>query len=214
MGNGRYLYTKTTIDWKCVSGTTCLRSHSGAGRLRDIQEESTMKPAQFLLALAVALAVADPSFAQSNRASKSRRGGRGRAAAKAAPAWPAFEARHDEWVRRRESAAAAGLNGPDPLTQYLVAEVIVSGVYDTDTGFGVFLHASPSGNTFFATPGSALYNGRLLEIVPAASGFSEDIVVVFAERTGKSGEERRVTKRIEAAPGPTAPEAPPAPEQD
>jgi hypothetical protein len=213
MGNGRYLYTKTTIDWKCESGTTFLRSHAGAGRLRHSQEESAMKPAHLVLAVAVALAVADPSSSQSTSASKSRRGGRGRAAAKAAPAWPAFEARHAEWVRRRESAAAAGLNGPDPLTQYLVAEVVVSGVYDTDNGFGVFLHASPTGNTFFATPGSTLYNGRLLEIVPAASGFSEDVVVVFAERTGKSGEERRVTKRIEAAPSPAAPESPPPPDQ-
>lgn len=171
-----------------------------------------MKPAHILLAVAIVLAVVDPSLAQSKGSSKTRRGGRGRMAAKAAPAWPAFESRHAEWLRRRESAAAAGLDGPDPLTQYLVADVVVTGVYDTDTGYGVFLHAAPTGNTFFATPGATLYNGRLVEIAPGAAGVSDDVVVVFAERTGRSGEERRVTKRIEAPPERVAPEAPaPAP---
>ena len=173
-----------------------------------------MKSIRILLALALVVWVADPALAQSKSASKSRRGGRARAGAKSGPAWPAFEARHAEWLRRRESAAAAGLNGPDPLSQYLVSEVVVSCVFDTDTGYGVFLHASPTGNTFFATPGMALHNGRLVEIVPAAGGFSDDVVVVFAERTGRSGEERRVTKRIESAPVPAAPEPaapPPAP---
>ncbi len=146
-------------------------------------------------------------------AQSKRRGGRpagkgGGKVAKPASSWPSFEARRGEWVRRKEAAAEAGMNGPDPLSQYLVGEIIVTGVFDTDTGMGVFLLATPTGNTFFAAIGATLYNGSLVDIVSGSSGFVEDTEVVFVERTGKSGGERRIVKRVEEAPDPGASEAP------
>jgi hypothetical protein len=165
-----------------------------------------MKFTCLVLATAFAVALVAPVSAQSKAASKSRRGGRSRAASRPAPTWPAFEARRAEWVRRKEAAAAAGLDGPDPLAQYLVGEVVVTGVFDTDGGYGVFLHATPTGNTFFATPGTSLFNGALLEILPGANGISDEVTVVFAERGPRSTEDKRVSKRIEAPPVPAQPE--------
>jgi hypothetical protein len=159
------------------------------------------------LAMALLLAASAPAAAQSKKA-------RSRGAAKRAPKalnpWPDFTSRHSEWVRRKELAAEAGTTGPDPLLQYLVAEVVVTGVFETDGGYGVFLFATPTGTTFFVAPGASLFNGRLDSIAPGGSGFAEDTQVVFVERAPKGGSERRVVKRVEAPPekpaaGPVAP---------
>lgn len=161
------------------------------------------------LAASVVIALASLSVAGQSKRRGGRSAGKGAGKiAKPASPWPSFEARRGEWVRRKEAAADAGVNGPDPLTQYLVAEVIVTGVFDTDTGMGVFLLATPTGNTFFASTGATLYNGSIVDIVSGSSGFVEDTEIVFVERTGKTGGERRIVKRVEEAPDPSAPEAP------
>jgi hypothetical protein len=122
-----------------------------------------------------------------------------RKAAALASVWPSFEARHADWVRRKELSLASGAPAPDPLTQYLLGEITVTGLFQTDTGYGVFLLVGPTGNTFFAKPGTALFNARLAEINPASSNFVEDAEIVFLERAGKAGAERRVVRRIESA---------------
>lgn len=158
-----------------------------------------------LCAAAILIGTAAPDLAQSAGSRSKRPGKRPAKTAKPASPWPTFEARHAEWVRRMETAAQTGTAGPDALTQYLVGDVVVTGVFETDTGYGVFLFATPTRTTFFASPGAALYNGRLAEIIPGSSGFVEDTEVVFVERSGKAGAERRVVKRVEAAPNPQAP---------
>jgi hypothetical protein len=168
--------------------------------------------ARALLAVAVSLGVGAGVCAQSRP--KPRRGASGRAA-RPTGGQPGFDARHSEWIRRKESAAAAGADGPDALTQYLVEEIVVTGVFDADGGDGVFLFARPTGTTFFAAAGAVLYNGRLAEIRRGESGFVEDTEVVFVESAGKAGG-RTVVKRVEAAPATerpasNAPEAPGGP---
>jgi hypothetical protein len=162
-----------------------------------------------LVALALGL-YAPPSdaYAQRRRGSRRGAGGAGKAAA---PAFPPFEQRHAEWVRRRELALNTGAPDPDPLGQYLVSEVVVTGTFETDTGPGVFLYATPTQNTFFATAGVELYNGRLTQIRPAASGFADQVEVVFLER-GATGGTQPVVKRVEGGPLPAPPDpaAPPS----
>ena len=109
-------------------------------------------------------------------------------------------------------ALGSGAAEPDPLWQYLVSEVIVTGVFETEDGMGVFVHATPTGNTFFARPGAELYNGRLVEVRPGASGFADAAEAVFAERS-QAGAARTVVKRVETVPAPAptpAPSPPPA----
>lgn len=157
--------------------------------------------------LALALSLSSNAVAQKGHGAK-RPSGKGAAAKRSA--WPPFATRREDWLRRKQSAASAGDAGPEPLAQYLVDEVIVTGVFEAEHGPGVFLLAKPTGTTFFVEAGATLFNGRLVEITLGESGFVEDTEVVFAERSGPSGAERRVVKRVEAAPGPepTAPEGP------
>jgi hypothetical protein len=117
--------------------------------------------------------------------------------------WPDFASRHADWVRRKELAAEAGTSGPDALAQYLIGEVVVTGVFEADGGYGVFLFATPTGTTFFVAPGASLFNGRLATISPGGSGYAEDTEVVFVERAPKGGQDRQVVKRVEAAPAGT-----------
>lgn len=129
------------------------------------------------------------------------------------PAVSTFETRRADWIRRKEAASTSGTTGPDPLEQYLVSEVLVTGLFETDTGFGVFLHATPTGNTFFATNGAKLFNGRLLTIEKVGGGFGDDAQIVFEERTGK-GSPQRIVKRVVAVPSKVEmTEPPPSPSE-
>lgn len=152
---------------------------------------------------AVAVTALLPDMTAAQGRARGRKGGAKKRAA--APAWPPFEVRHSEWVRRREQAIG-GAADPEPLTQYLVGEVIVTGVFATEDGYGVFLLGTPTGNTFFARPGAALYNGRLVEVRGGAGGDAEDSEIVFVERPSRGGPERPVVKRVEQAPDPAPPE--------
>lgn len=166
-----------------------------------------------LAAAILVLAVAAPGLAQSGGkpAEKApRTKSKTVKPAKDASPFPSFETRRADWIRRKEASAASGAAGPDPLEQYLVSEVVVTGLFETENGYGVFLLAKPTGNTFFVSSGAKLYNGRLVAIEPAGGSFADDAQIVFSERAGKSGD-RRVVKRVEAAPSrEPEPEAEPA----
>jgi hypothetical protein len=119
---------------------------------------------------------------------------------KVEPVWPAYEARRSEFLASVRGAAVAGAESPDPLTQFLVSEVIVTGIFETENGYGVFLHALPNGRTFDARPGTQLYNGRLYDIVVGPEGYMDEGTVVFVERPSLTTPERQVAKRLERAP--------------
>ena len=124
------------------------------------------------------------------------------------PAWPSFESRHAEWIQQAQMGQADGAVPVNPLAQYLVSEVIVTGIFQTDEGAGVFLYCTPTGNTFFATAGTLLYNGRVVSVTES-SGMSEAFAV-FMERVSVRGEERQVVKKIES---PVVPEPSPVIQQ-
>ncbi len=130
---------------------------------------------------------------------------------KQVPTWPTYEARRQDFLQRVRSANGAGLTSPDPLTQFLVSEVIVTGIFETENGFGAFLHALPNGRTFESRPGSELYNGRLTNIIVGPNGFMDEGSVVFLERPSLAAPEREVSKRIERAPEKPAAETPTQP---
>lgn len=160
----------------------------------------------------VLIAPAPPARGQSEDGSNSKP--RGRAAKsskkpKTSTSAASFESRRADWIRRKEAANAAGATGPDPLEQYLVSEVLVTGLFETDAGYGVFLLATPTNNTFFATNGAKLFNGRLVSIDKIAGAFADDAQIVFEERSGK-GSAQRVVKRVVAVPA-KADDAEPAP---
>lgn len=162
----------------------------------------------FAVSAAPAVAQSESGAAPKPRARSAKSGKKPKTASGVA----SFESRRSDWIRRKEAAAGAGSAGPDPLEQYLISEVLVTGLFETDAGFGVFLLATPTGNTFFVTNGAKLYNGRLVSIEKISGGFSDDAQIVFEERNGKAAPQR-VVKRVVAVPS-KAEEVEPVPPSD
>lgn len=164
--------------------------------------------------LLVPVAAGAPASAQTGSAKVSKSRGKARPSGKsskaAKPSVSSFETRRADWIRRKEAANASGAAGPDPLEQYLVSEVIVTGLFETDSGFGVFLHATPTGNTFFATNGAKLFNGRLVSIEKRTGGFADDAQIVFEELGTKRGAQR-IVKRVVPVPSKVEQAEPPPP---
>jgi hypothetical protein len=120
---------------------------------------------------------------------------------KKVPAWPNYETRRADFLRRLNDANATGQPTPDPLLQYLVSEVVATGLVGTEEDVRVFLLALPSGNTFVASPGTRLYNGTLEEIVVGRSGYLEEVRVIFAElKSARSGGTQLMTKLVQEPP--------------
>jgi hypothetical protein len=93
---------------------------------------------------------------------------------------PTLSQRTQEFQATRQQALQEKRPAPNPVGQYLVSEVTVLGVFETENGLGVFVEAEPTKQTFFVTAGTRLYNGELMEIQPGS--FSQPARVVFRER--------------------------------
>jgi hypothetical protein len=95
--------------------------------------------------------------------------------------FPSFEQRSQEYLQARQVARSSGAAEPEPIGQYLVNEVTVTGVFQTDRGPGAFVQAGPSKTTFYVYTGTRLYNG---EIVAINTGSDFNLgQVVFREMT-------------------------------
>ena len=78
--------------------------------------------------------------------------------------FPTFEQRQQDYLRARQEARARNAAEPNPIGQYLVSELAVIGVYETDTGTGAFIQAIPTNTTFFVSIGTRVYNGEIVSI--------------------------------------------------
>jgi hypothetical protein len=95
--------------------------------------------------------------------------------------FPTLAERQQDYLNERSKARAKGLPDPDPIGQYLVNELNVTGVFETDTGVGAFVQAIPTNTTFFVGPGTKVYNGEILSIT---GGSNFDLgQVMFRELT-------------------------------
>jgi hypothetical protein len=95
--------------------------------------------------------------------------------------FPTLAQRQQDYLQAKQAARARNLPEPDPIGQYLVSELNVTGVFQTDQGVGAFVQAIPTNTTFFVSPGTKVYNG---EIVTINTGSNFDLgQVVFREMT-------------------------------
>jgi len=94
--------------------------------------------------------------------------------------FPALDLRRAEFRQKVIAARRSGQTEPDPLTQYLVSELDVLGVFSDEQGQGVFLRAQPTGTTFFVRQGAKCYNGQIVR-VESDSGDLAGSRVVFKE---------------------------------
>jgi hypothetical protein len=78
--------------------------------------------------------------------------------------FPVLEERRAKYRAMVEDYSDRGLAEPNPVMQYLVSELEVTGVFRDDSGYGAFIRAVPTGTTFFIRRGTRCYNGEVLRI--------------------------------------------------
>ena len=110
--------------------------------------------------------------------------------------FPALAVRRAEFQQKVQLAAAQNQPEPEPVMQYLVSELDVTGVFRDDRGYGAFVRAQPTGTTFYVRSGARLYNGEVLRIENDESD-GEGSRVLFREisrleQNGKQSQQERV----------------------
>ncbi|MEK6324170.1 MAG: hypothetical protein AABN33_21235 [Acidobacteriota bacterium] len=113
--------------------------------------------------------------------------------------FPTLDVRRAEFRQKVEQARARDGAEPDPVSQYLVSELDITGVFRDDRGFGAFVRAQPTGTMFFVRNGARCYNGEVVRIGGDASDPGSAKVmfreVSYQELNGKQSPlERVVTK--------------------
>ena len=113
--------------------------------------------------------------------------------------FPSLDVRRAEFRQKIDQARARDGAEPDPVSQYLVSELEITGVFRDDRGFGAFVRAQPSGTMFFVRNGARCYNGEVMRITGDGSDSTGAKVlfreVSYMELNGKrSPQEQVVTK--------------------
>ena len=113
--------------------------------------------------------------------------------------YPSLDLRRAEFRQKVDVARARDGAEPDPVSQYLVSELDITGVFRDDRGPGAFVRAQPTGTMFFIRNGARCYNGEVLRIGGDATDPGAAKVMFreksYQEVNGKQTEqERMVTK--------------------
>jgi hypothetical protein len=116
--------------------------------------------------------------------------------------YPSLDMRRAEFRQKVDQARARDGAEPDPVSQYLVSELDITGVFRDERGPGAFVRAQPTGTMFYVRNGAKCYNGEVLRIGSDTSDPNGAKVmfreVSYQEVNGKqTPQERTVTK----APG-------------
>src|SRR5262249_7636534 len=103
--------------------------------------------------------------------------------------FPALDMRRAEFRQKVIAARRSGQAEPDAMTQYLVSELEVLGVFSDGQGQGVFLRAQPTGTTFFVRQSAKCYNGQIVRVESDSADLAGSRVVFketsFTEVDGK-----------------------------
>ncbi|PYT09857.1 MAG: hypothetical protein DMF60_01665 [Acidobacteria bacterium] len=116
--------------------------------------------------------------------------------------FPTLDVRRAEFRQKVEQARARDGAEPDPVSQYLVSELDVTGVFRDDRGYGAFVRAQPTGTMFFVRNGAHCFNGEVMRIGGDNSDPGSAKVVFrevsYQELNGKQTPQERVVTK---APG-------------
>ena len=113
--------------------------------------------------------------------------------------FPALDARRAEFRQKVEVARTRGLSEPDPVQQYLISELDITGIFRDERGAGAFVRAQPTGTMFFVRQGTACYNGEIVRIETdgAETGGAKVLFreVSYMEINGKQSLQERVVAK-------------------
>ncbi len=117
--------------------------------------------------------------------------------------FPPLDVRRAQFQQRAQRAADEGKPDPDPMSQYLVSELDVLGVFSDEHGLGAFVRAGPTGTTFYARRGLRCFNGEIVRIEVEGMESSGSRVIfrekTFIETGGKQVEQERVVAKAATA---------------
>jgi len=116
--------------------------------------------------------------------------------------YPMIEERRAQYRQLVAKAHETGATEPEPVTQYLVTELDVTGVFRDDRGYGAFVKAQPTGTMLFVRNGTRCFNGEVVRIEGDDAGVSRVTFREFykVEQNGKAlTQERMITKSPSAA---------------
>jgi hypothetical protein len=117
--------------------------------------------------------------------------------------YPVIETRRAEFRQRVSEARDRGLSEPEPVMQYLVNELDVTGVFRDERGYGAFVKAQPTGTMLFLRTGTRCYNGEVVRIEGDEAGASRVMFREFynIEQNGKAIKQERIVAKLPAAQG-------------
>jgi len=114
--------------------------------------------------------------------------------------FPTLEVRRAEYRQKVERARDVGVDEPNPVSQYLIGELTILGVFRDDQGYGAFVRAQPTGTMFFIRRGTSCYNGEVLRIETDEADIGSAKVVfrevAYAEVGGKQVKQERVVAKV------------------
>jgi hypothetical protein len=117
--------------------------------------------------------------------------------------FPTLEVRRAEYRQKVERARDVGVEEPNPVSQYLIAELTILGVFRDDQGYGAFVRAQPTGTMFFIRRGTACYNGEVMRIETDEADIGTAKVVfrevAYAEVGGKQVKQERMVAKVPGA---------------
>ena len=117
--------------------------------------------------------------------------------------FPALDVRRAEFKQKVELARTRGLSEPDPVQQYLISELDITGIFRDERGEGAFVRAQPTGTMFFVRRGTACYNGEIVRIETdeAETGGAKVLFreVSYLEVNGKQSLQERVVAKMPTA---------------
>jgi len=118
--------------------------------------------------------------------------------------FPPLDARRAEFRQKVDMAQARDLPDPDPVSQYLVSELDITGIFRDQRGFGAFVKAQPTGTMFFIRNGARCYNGEVVRIDgdDAESGGAKVMFreTSYMEVNGKQTAQERVVAKAPSVP--------------
>jgi hypothetical protein len=117
--------------------------------------------------------------------------------------FPTLDARRAEFRQKVEVARTRGMSEPDPVQQYLISELDITGIFRDERGEGAFVRAQPTGTMFFVRRGTACYNGEIVRIETdgAETGGAKVLFreVSYLEVNGKQSLQERVVAKMPTA---------------
>ena len=118
--------------------------------------------------------------------------------------FPNLDARRAEFRQKAEVARLRDLPEPNPVAQYLVSELVITGIFRDERGNGAFVQAQPTGTMFFIRRGTQCYNGEVLRIeTDESDGGGAKVLfreVSYIEVNGKRSPQERVVGKLPGAP--------------